>query len=282
VEYLFTGKQVDAETGWYNFGARYLDPKTGIWLSSDPALGEYIPRAPLTKEDKEANGKLPGNGGIYNPVNFALYHFAGNNPIRYVDPDGRDIVPFTSHYRMGSAPWGTTGTGNANPAEEDFHMIKVGCYVTSGANAINTLLGTNMTPGSINDDKSLFPTIGTDDDKSNVDMSALATKNGLRLDRVKSGFLSDLQARSSSSLTGGKDYAVIAQVKYKNNSEQTHYVGVNSLAQIGNQWYIEIEPSSGMDTTMSARKDDWLKVESTGKVYVPVADIVGLSVLSQE
>jgi RHS repeat-associated protein len=40
VEYLFTGKQVDAETGWYNFGARYLDPGTEIWLNSGPALGE--------------------------------------------------------------------------------------------------------------------------------------------------------------------------------------------------------------------------------------------------
>ena len=28
-------------------------------------------------------------GGIYNTVNFHLYHYAGNNPVKYTDPDGR-------------------------------------------------------------------------------------------------------------------------------------------------------------------------------------------------
>jgi RHS repeat-associated protein len=91
IDYLFTGKEVDAETGWYNFGARYLNPTTGLWLSADPALNQYIPRAPLTDDDKKHNQNLPGNGGILNPINFALYHFAGNNPIFYVDPDGEAV-----------------------------------------------------------------------------------------------------------------------------------------------------------------------------------------------
>ncbi|MEM5948956.1 hypothetical protein WKV44_10455 [Spirochaetia bacterium 38H-sp] len=31
-------------------------------------------------------------GGVYNLVNLQLYHYAGNNPVKYTDPDGR--VPF--------------------------------------------------------------------------------------------------------------------------------------------------------------------------------------------
>ena len=31
---------------------------------------------------------LPGMGGVFNVVNLHVYHYAGNNPVKYVDPDG--------------------------------------------------------------------------------------------------------------------------------------------------------------------------------------------------
>jgi RHS repeat-associated protein len=85
-----SGKELDPETGFYYYGARYLDPRTSRWLSGDPALGEYLPAAPVNDEVKKGNGNLPGQGGVFNLVNLHVYHYAGNNPVKYVDPDGRD------------------------------------------------------------------------------------------------------------------------------------------------------------------------------------------------
>ena len=74
--YKFTGKEIDEETGLYYYGARYLDPRYSRWVSTDPALSEYM------------SGSKTGMGGAYNSVNLNLYHYAGNNPLKYTDPAG--------------------------------------------------------------------------------------------------------------------------------------------------------------------------------------------------
>ena len=77
--YLYTGKELDAETGLYYYGARYYDPRTSLWQSADPAIAEYLAD--------------PSSGEIYKPANLSLYTYGQQNPLKYIDPDGCRIVP---------------------------------------------------------------------------------------------------------------------------------------------------------------------------------------------
>ncbi len=87
--FRFTGKEMDGETGLYYFGARYMNPRTGVWISSDPAMESYLPVAPLDNKARDANMELPGMGGVFNIVNLQTYHYSGNNPVKYKDPSGK-------------------------------------------------------------------------------------------------------------------------------------------------------------------------------------------------
>ena len=64
---LFTTKELDGESGYSYFGARYLDHATGMWLSPDPDM-MWLRQG---------------------PVGLNVYQYAGWNPIRFTDPDGR-------------------------------------------------------------------------------------------------------------------------------------------------------------------------------------------------
>jgi len=93
--YLFNGKELDAETGLYYFGARYYDPRLGLWTTPDPILAEYM------------QGET--NHGVHLPQNLALYSYGWNNPVTIRDPNGKCPMCITA--LVGAAIGGAIGGG---------------------------------------------------------------------------------------------------------------------------------------------------------------------------
>lgn len=68
VPHQYTGKEFDPQTGYYYYGARYYDPRTAQWQGTDPALPD----------------------SAHESVGLSTYAYAGGNPMRFNDPDGRN------------------------------------------------------------------------------------------------------------------------------------------------------------------------------------------------
>ena len=113
--FKFNGKELDEESGLYYYGARYYDPRLSIWASVDP-LADYNPHM---NYEHYIDGEH--NDGVFNSYNSASYSYCYQNPIRYVDPDGKqvdiiDFIPFVGSSRdiyrgIRDGDWVTLGIG---------------------------------------------------------------------------------------------------------------------------------------------------------------------------
>ena len=72
--YKFNAKELDSETGLYYYGARYYDPRISLFISVDP----------LTEQT------------------MTPYQYTYQNPVRYIDPDGRAPVDIIYQFKSGS------------------------------------------------------------------------------------------------------------------------------------------------------------------------------------
>jgi RHS repeat-associated protein len=82
--YKFTGKEADAENNLQYFGARYYDNRVGKFTSVDPAM--LILHDPQLL--KNMNGRTLYDW-LSNPQSLNGYSYSTNNPIIYIDPDGK-------------------------------------------------------------------------------------------------------------------------------------------------------------------------------------------------
>ena len=120
--YLFTGKELDEQTGLYYFGARYYDPRTSVWQSPDPILLSYMQGAPA--------------GGIETPQNLSLYAYAHQRPVVATDPNGEFLNFIAGAIIGGAIDLGVQATLVATGVQDDISWSSVAISAGTGASGV--------------------------------------------------------------------------------------------------------------------------------------------------
>ena len=121
---LFTGQERDVELGLDYFGARYDRADIGRFSTVDPDLNV--------------------NAALLDPQRWNRYAYARNNPVRYVDPDGRDIFDFVSGVFNAIGANIALGAGRGSGNQDFVLGQRVGDVLSLAGSAIETTAGSGM------------------------------------------------------------------------------------------------------------------------------------------
>jgi len=108
--YKYNGKEFDTKKGlnWYDYGARYYDAALGRFTTVDPSSENYY---------------------AFNPYSYCV-----NNPIKYIDPDGKDFIIWYKDSNGKQAYFSFNGKNAAMAPNNSFVNAVVEAYFYNSKN----------------------------------------------------------------------------------------------------------------------------------------------------